>query len=273
MIARERDPGGPIPRRHLFGLDFVDLPDLTLLLDELATNAPALNVDGLLPVVVTPNVDHLVKLDAGVDAVAADVVHRAAYVLPDGQPVVWASTLLGKPLRGRLTGSGLVHDLWPRLCADRRPVVVVASSPQIARFVEADNPRAIAIVAPVISLTERTELDRLIDRCARACHDHGPSHLFVTLGFPKQCNIIDGVLTRLAEEGTPPPMCLAVGASFDMYYGTVRRAPALMQRIGLEWCFRFVQEPRRLFRRYFVEDLRFVGLVWRERASKRRGSD
>jgi N-acetylglucosaminyldiphosphoundecaprenol N-acetyl-beta-D-mannosaminyltransferase len=255
-----------IPRRRLFRLDFIDLHELAPLVDELADYECQPAHGPRRPVVVTPNVDHLVKLDAGIDAVAAQLAEHAAYVLPDGQPVVWASRWLRRPLGSRLAGSTLVGELWPRLAAQQSRVVVVASSAEIARRVEADNPQARALVAPQVSLSERSALDQLVDQCAEMCRDHQATHLFVTLGFPKQCNVIDGVLRELEGSGGPLPLCLAVGASFDMHFGLVRRAPEWMQRTGLEWFYRFLQEPRRLFRRYFVDDLRFVGLVRRERA-------
>src|SRR5690606_16344187 len=103
-----------------------------------------------------------------------------------------------------------VSQLWPRLRAEAKPVVVVASSGEIARRVEADNPMARAIVAPHVSLSHRDELDRLVCQCAQLCRQHQASHLFVTLGFPKQCNVIAEVLDDLEATGSPLPLCLAV---------------------------------------------------------------
>jgi N-acetylglucosaminyldiphosphoundecaprenol N-acetyl-beta-D-mannosaminyltransferase len=93
--------------------------------------------------------------------------------------------------------------------------------------------------------------------------------VFVTLGYPKQCNVIDGMLRRWPAT-RPLPLFLAVGASFDMYYGLVRRAPDIVQRMGLEWLFRLIQEPRRLFRRYLVDDPSFAPMVFREFKAVRR---
>jgi N-acetylglucosaminyldiphosphoundecaprenol N-acetyl-beta-D-mannosaminyltransferase len=64
---------------------------------------------------------------------------------------------------------------------------------------------------------------------------------------------------------------MGVGGSIDVVAGVTRRAPALVQRVGLEWAFRLVQEPRRLFRRYLVTNARFLGLVAREAARRRAG--
>lgn len=256
-----------LDRRRLFGLDLVDAPSIRDVSDVLlSAHEDVPRTDHA--VVVTPNVDHLVHLARDDDPVAGRVAGRAAWVLPDGQPIVWAARLLRQPLRARLAGSDLVADLFPRLVARGQAVLVVATSEQVASRIEAEGPHVHALVAPLLSLDDRPSFDAFVDRCADAVRRSRPSHVFVTLGFPKQCNVIDGLIERLPA-GERPVM-LAVGASFDMHYGLVRRAPAWMQRSGLEWFFRFVQEPRRLFRRYFVDDPAFVRLVWREWRAQRR---
>ena len=123
----------------------------------------------------------------------------------------------------------------------------------------------------MLDLGRRDEFDEFVQASVEAALDVDAEFVFVTLGYPKQCNVIDGML-REWPPGQPLPRFLAIGASFDMYYGLVRRAPEFVQRIGLEWLFRFVQEPRRLFRRYFVDDLAFAPMVFRElRATRRAG--
>lgn len=259
--------GSALPRRHLFGLDLVDAPTVDAVVDELLAHDPAgWPSDDALPVVVTPNVDQLVHLDRGTDAIASSVVTRAAWVLPDGQPIVWASRWLDAPLSGRLAGSDLVAALWPRLVEAGAPRLVIASNDEVAGRVRAEGGHA--VVAPMLDVRDRAGIDAFVDDCARTIGEVQPTHVFVTLGFPKQCNVIDGILRALPEDG-PRPLLLAVGASFDMHYGLVRRAPVWMQRAGLEWFFRFVQEPRRLFRRYFVDDVAFLRIVRRERAVQR----
>lgn len=259
-----------LPRRRLFGLDFVDATSLDPVIDVLVGHVPRpVGPSGPLPLVVTPNVDQLVHLDRGTDAVAAALIERATHVLPDGQPIVWASRLLGRPLGARLAGSTLVAEMFPRLVAAGAPVLVVATSDEVAARIDAEPAPTSTIVAPQLSLGDRAAIDAFAAECAVLIADGRPSHVFVTLGFPKQCNVITGIARRLEADGAPMPLFFAVGASFDMHYGLVRRAPVWMQRVGLEWFFRFVQEPRRLFRRYFVDDPAFVRIVWRERRAQR----
>ncbi|HSP29265.1 MAG TPA: WecB/TagA/CpsF family glycosyltransferase [Ilumatobacteraceae bacterium] len=248
-------------RRHLFGLDFVDATSLEPVIDALMSGQTQPTGADRVPVVVTPNVDQLVHLDRHVDPVSSELMHSAVMVLPDGQPVVWASRLLGRPLRSRLTGSTLVHEMWPRVVAEGARSVVIASSESVASRVDAEGSHCHAVVAPMIDLDDRAGLDAFVDTCATLIDDTDAEFVFVTLGYPKQCHIIAGLRDRLPDSST---IFLAIGASFDMHYGLVRRAPQWVQRIGMEWAFRLLQEPRRLFRRYLIDDPSFVRIVDRE---------
>ncbi len=258
----------PLDRRRLFRLDFVDATGMAVVTDALARTGAGSPVP---TIVVTPNVDHLVRMAREEDAAAARTAHRATWVLPDGQPIVWASRLLGAPLRSRLAGSDLVAALFPRLVAEGRTVAVVASSDDIARRVCDEPGDTHALVAPMLDLSDPVAFGAFVEQCAAMVRSTRPDHLFVTLGFPKQCNVIDGLTARLDPEECP--VMLAVGASFDMHYGLVRRSPVWMQRWGLEWAFRFAQEPRRLFRRYFLDDPAFLRLVWREWRARQPSSE
>ncbi len=261
-------------RQVLFGLRFVDAPSVGAVTNVLLTLEPTVaDHDSVsVPVLITPNVDQLVKRDRGHDSVAAGIADRAQFVLADGQPIVWASRLLGRPLQTRLAGSSLTADLWPRLVSTRRRVLVIAGSPSTAEKVDAEGPTFEAIVAPMLDLSMSGEFDSFVESCLRRALAIEAEFVFVTLGYPKQCNVIDRMIRRWPDD-RPVPLFLAVGASFDMYYGAVRRAPSWMQRYGLEWLFRFGQEPRRLFKRYFVDDPAFGPMVVREWKSRRKRGD
>ncbi len=219
---------------------------------------------------MTPNVDILVSLDRGAPPPARDLYHRARYVLPDGMPVVGASRLLGRPLGARLTGSGLFGELWPRLVAEQRQVVLLCSNEGIAEFLAAEHPGAEFVVPPFFRHDDSSHRELLAKELVAAVERVDADYLMLGVGHPKDALVTASVLELFAEIRRPPPLCLCLGASFAMYVGQQRRAPELVQRIGLEWFYRFVQEPRRLFRRYFIDDAAFVGLVVRAWSSNRR---
>jgi N-acetylglucosaminyldiphosphoundecaprenol N-acetyl-beta-D-mannosaminyltransferase len=263
----------PVLRRtELFELDFVDAAteaEISAILQ--SPGEIEHRSDRSLPLVVTPNVDQLVHIANDLSAEASAIVRQAAYVLPDGQPVVWASRLLGAPLSARLAGSTLVANLWPTLLTEGRRVLVIANSDEVAARVRAETGDTnTAIVAPMFPAGDRTSITDFAVDCANLITIEQPEFVFVALGFPKQCLLISDVIDHCRAAGTKLPLFLAIGASFDMYYGIVKRAPRWMQRSGLEWFYRFSKEPRRLFHRYFVQDPYFVVLTWTEWRKRRR---
>lgn len=259
-------------RRELFGLRFIDAPHIGEVADALLERRGIDTTrDDVAPVVFTPNVDILVHVDRNDSPRASSLAQRAGYVLADGQPVVWASKVLGRPLQTRLAGSDLVAALWPRLARDDRYALVVSPSEQVAKLLRAEHPGATVIVAPMLPPDDDAALDAFAKECVAACGERVPEFTFVALSYPKLYVLIDE-LVRLWEDTPQPPVHLAIGASFEMYYGLRRRSPEWVQRIGMEWFFRFAQEPRRLFRRYFVDDVAFARLVWDEHTKQRRAT-
>jgi N-acetylglucosaminyldiphosphoundecaprenol N-acetyl-beta-D-mannosaminyltransferase len=262
------------PTRELFGLPFIDDTTVDGTVARLLAPQPD---DDLEPIVYTPNVDEVVRLEGNTYNGIEPRLRRARYVLPDGQPIVWASRLLGAPLQARLTGSDLVPPLWQQLAADGRATVVVASSEEIAAHLRAENPAAVTYVPPFFDPTDHDALAGVVDSVEDAIARSGADHVFLGVSAPKQQHIAFGVIDRLrSASGRAPsgrsPVFLLIGGSFNMYTGEVRRAPRWMRRIGAEWLFRFLLEPRRLFRRYFVDDSRFVAIVGRELRRRRRAS-
>jgi N-acetylglucosaminyldiphosphoundecaprenol N-acetyl-beta-D-mannosaminyltransferase len=258
---------GSLPRQALFGLDFVAATSVDEVVAELMAPA-SWTGDGRLSVVATPNVDQLIHLDRSTYPVACRIVAGARYVLPDGQPIVWASRMLGEPLPARLAGSDLVNRLFPRVVAAQRSTLVVASSERVAVHTRSEGGHVDAVVAPSFARAEASVLERFLDDCAARIEEREVSFVFVGVGFPAMYHVIDGIVSRLRPAQDGGPLFLAVGASFEMYYGMVRRAPLWMQESGFEWFFRFLQEPRRMFHRYFVDDTAFAGLFLAERRSR-----
>ena len=258
-----------LDRVVLFGLPFVSAASERLVADVILAHG-ARCADQELPVVVTPNVDHLVRLSKNPPPTELDVCTRAAYVLPDGQPVITASKLIGKPLESRLAGSTLFQELWPDVVAEHRPCILVAPRQTVADRLVRQHGQAEAIVPPIFAPTDHGAIDDIADQILAAAGRVRPEFIFVGLGNPKQSLIVGRVLERWTDDLGPVPLFFCIGASLEMEAGLVKRAPAWMQARGLEWFYRFVKEPRRLFRRYFIDDLSFVPLVWREwRATSR----
>jgi N-acetylglucosaminyldiphosphoundecaprenol N-acetyl-beta-D-mannosaminyltransferase len=247
--------------RHLFGLDFIDDVGVDATVERLL--GPHASERGE-PVVFTPNVDTVVRLGELDAAGVADRLRNARYILPDGQPIVWASRLLGQPLRARLAGSDLVPPLWRRIVAEGRTAMVIASCDEVADALRAEVPSLATYVPPVFDVADSSAFSEVVAATADVLDRADPEFVFVGISYPKQQLLAFALIDRLRRQGRRPPVFLLIGGSFDMYVGRTPRAPVWMQRVGAEWFFRFLLEPRRLFRRYFVEDVRFLAVVGRE---------
>lgn len=207
----------------------------------------------------TANLDF--AMQASRDVELQRILLEAEYVLCDGTPLVWASRWLGVPLRERVAGS----DLVPRLAAEAEQrdwrIFILGSTPDSLQAALANlrtrHPK-LAIDGyspPVASLLELNHED--IAERVRAAK---PDILLVALGCPKQEKWIYMHHTKLGV-----PVSIGVGATIDFLAGKFRRAPRWMQRSGTEWIFRLMQEPRRLFNRYMLDLVYFVGALRRER--------
>ena len=247
--------------RRLFGLDFVDDVSVDATVERLLA-PPA--TEAREPVVFTPNVDTVVRLGELESSGVAHRLRNARYILPDGQPIVWASRLLKQPLRSRLAGSDLVPPLWRRILAEGRTPMVIASCEEVAASLRAELPSLAVYVPPVFDPEDPSAFADIVGATADVLDRADPEFVFVGISYPKQQLLAFALIDQLRQQGRRPPVFLLIGGSFDMYVGRTRRAPAWMQRVGAEWFFRFLLEPRRLFRRYFVEDVRFLSIVGRE---------
>jgi N-acetylglucosaminyldiphosphoundecaprenol N-acetyl-beta-D-mannosaminyltransferase len=183
------------------------------------------------------------------------LMEAADLVTPDGMPLVWGLRLLGVPGASRVYGP----DLTPLVCeeAARRGIPVGFYGGQddvlddLAATLTARYPGlriAYRWSPPFRPLTAEEEA-RVTDDLVRS----GTRVLFVGLGTPKQER-------WMAGHRDLPMVMLGVGAAFDFLSGRKRQAPAALQRLGLEWLYRLVHEPRRLWRRYLYRNPRFVAL-------------
>jgi len=208
--------------------------------------------------------DHLVR--AHQEPAFAQVLRQADLVVPDGMGVVWALRLLGCRQVQRVYGPDAA--LLVLAAAEREAVPVGfygAAAETLARLTAAVRARfpelriAYAWSPPFRPLT--AEEDEVVTRAVNAS---GARILFVGLGTPKQ------EYWMAAHRGRIRAVMLGVGAAFDFLAGTKPQAPRWMMRAGLEWLFRLGTEPRRLWRRYLVNNPRFVLMVADELLRSRR---
>jgi N-acetylglucosaminyldiphosphoundecaprenol N-acetyl-beta-D-mannosaminyltransferase len=266
--ASSVDPGAPpvltarAPRLHL-GAIAVDPVTLDGAVDAIERLVVARR-GGL---VVTPNVDHVVIADRRED-------FRAAYAaadlsLADGKPIVWSSRLLGAPLPQKVSGSDLVLPLMERAAARRWRVFLLGGAPGVAdaaaeRLRQRTRVEVVGTAAPTVRVAA-DEPDQEGDAAADAIRAARADLVLVAFGAPKQ-----ELWMHRRKEALAPAVLVGVGASLDFLAGRVRRAPRWVSDSGLEWLWRLAREPRRLWRRYLVDDPRFVAILWRTWRERRR---
>ena len=198
----------------------------------------------------TANVDFVVQAQA--DPELRRILLDADLVVADGMPLVWASRWLGNPLPERVTGSGLTPLLLALAEEQGWRVFFLGgteqSVAQAAANTRARHPKlqVDAYSPPFGRLVDaRTDDPMNNAEILRRLREAKPDILLVAFGCPKQERWIYAHYRSLGV-----PVSIGVGATIDFLAGTMRRAPVWMQKTGLEWVFRLLQEPRRLFRRY-----------------------
>jgi len=206
---------------------------------------------------VVVNVDKLVK--ASRDPGLQRIINDCALVNADGMPVVWAARLLGKPLKERVAGIDLFEALMRRAGERGWRVFLLGAREEVVRAVAELYTRR----DPVLVLAgyrngywSGDEEEAAVAEQVRASR---ADLLFVAISSPKKEQFLGKYQAHMRV-----PFAMGVGGSFDVVIGKVKRAPRWMQKSGLEWFYRFLQEPRRMFGRYFIEDMAFIGLFIRE---------
>ena len=181
-------------------------------------------------------------------------VMEADIVLADGLPIVWLSRLIGDPLPERLAGIDIMYGLLERASQNNYGVY----------FLGAQKP----IVQKVVQIVERLYpglrvagyrdgyfTDSESKEVAEKVRNSSTDILLVAISSPKKENFL-----RDWRKFMNVPVCHGVGGSFDILAGATKRAPFWVQRYGLEWLYRLIQEPRRMWRRYLVTNTIFVKL-------------
>ena len=215
--------------------------------------------------IVTANLDHIVTLSENM-AFRKAYEGAVAHTL-DGMPLVWLARLCGERSARRVTGHDLIAAAFAAPWPAGRQIYLVCSTEAVGlrlteHLVMAGIPRAsVAFTVPPFGFENDEAYGA--DLCA-AVRAHGTTLLVFGVGAPRSEIWVDRQGNALGS-----PVVLAVGEALNVAAGLVPRAPALMQRFGLEWFFRFWHAPHRLFRRYFVRSWGLFGIALRRSLFRR----
>lgn len=211
--------------------------------------------------VVTPNSDIVVKMQD--DAELKKICDKADLILTDGQIVVKLSRYLGNPIKERVCMTDFVWNIFD-LAIEKNYKVFLFGGKEEVLFKATEN---IKKKLPKLNIVDSYsppfgfEKDGIkLEEANRRIKESKADILIVFLGCPKQEKFI-----YQNKDKYQIPISITMGGCVDFIAGEVKRAPIWMQNIGLEWFFRFLQEPRRMFRRYFIDDIKIFGMVHKYR--------
>lgn len=204
--------------------------------------------------VVTPNVDHIVRLEKDVEL--QKVYKNASLILTDGKPLIWISKWYKTPIKEKISGS----DLFPKVCelaANKNYTMYLLGAAEGVADTAAKNLmkkypglNVVGTYSPPFGFEKNEQEMNKIKTQIQEVH---PDILIVGLGCPKQEKFM---YYHCKELGVP--ISFGLGASIDFEAGNIKRAPKWMSNHGLEWLYRFSKEPKRLFKRYFVDGLKII---------------
>lgn len=240
-----------LPRRDVFsvGVSLCSLEDVT----ELILSPPEAG-----QVIAIGNVHSIMTARRSSDL--AEALAAANVVTPDGMPLVWALKIGGDEEATRVTGIDVMSESLARGVELEKRHFFYGSTPQVLdamiRKVQEDYPgvRVAGAISPPFREISEEEQQGYFDDIKSS----GADVVWVGLGMPKQELWMHGATKEL-----PSLSLVGVGAAFDWYAGTAPRAPRWMQNTGLEWLYRLIHEPRRLWRRYAFNNPAFLFLLGR----------
>lgn len=204
--------------------------------------------------VITPNLDHLRVFQRSEET--RDFCAQADVVVADGMPLIWASELQATPLPERVAGSNLIYSVTGRAAEQRLPVFLLGGDEGVAeraaRTLCEEHPDLIIAgthFPPIGFENDPEEMRRIEDALLRA----QPAIVIVGLPFPKQERLIEHLRTLM-----PDAWFLGLGIALSFVSGDARRAPEWTHHAGLEWAYRLLQDPQRLFERYVKRGIPFA---------------
>ena len=207
--------------------------------------------------IVAINVDVVMKIEN--DSYLKEITDKADMVLVDGKPLEWIAKWHKRPIKAKISGSDLVPILCKRAAEKGYSIFIIGGKEGITekaqQNLERDLPgiRIVGTYAPAFGFEkDEKELNRINEMISSA----HPDILIACFGCPKQEKWIYENISKYDAK-----VSVCAGATVDFLAGNVNRAPRWMSEHGLEWFYRFLQEPKRMFKRYFIDDVKILKLI------------
>lgn len=241
---------------ELFDVKFnnVTMAEFLKLLTELITTDKKNNL------IQTVNVDHIMLMKE--DPEFNKIVKNAAMITCDGMPIVWASKFKTAKLAERVTGADMTLEIFKNSAANNYKVFILGAGPGVAELATKkarDLYKDVQIMGVYSPAKEELKDAEKSKEICRRINESEANILLIALGAPKQEKWYWS-----NKEFLDVNAIIGVGASIDFIAGTQERAPKWMRNAGMEWSFRLMKNPNRMFQRYIVRDSKFLPLFLKE---------
>ncbi|WP_205700238.1 WecB/TagA/CpsF family glycosyltransferase [Erysipelothrix sp. HDW6A] len=190
------------------------------------------------------------------DEELTNIINSCPIINADGASILWAAKKLGVSLKERVTGIDLFEELLKLSNVKKYRIFLFGAKQEVVekvkQIIEEKYPNVV-IAGIKNGYFDQSKEQEIVDMIKESKADM----LFVAFSSPKKEFWVNKYLQEMDI-----PFCMGVGGSFDVVAGVTKRAPEWMQKSGLEWFYRFIQEPGRLFNRYIIGNLKFVLLTY-----------
>lgn len=215
-----------------------------------------------IPVVFTPNVDYIVNLNTPSYLAIKSQLQKCRYIFVDGQPLIWISKFKRKKgLKRRLSGSDLFSVLLDRIKRDSLKTLFICPNDEVADIAKKELSTLHTYVPLKFELNYPNQRDLVVEELISLINENDIEVVVVGIGFPRR-EIL--TLECISHLKTKKVLFCMFGAAFEFQFRLKKRAPIILQKLGMEWFFRFLQEPKRLFNRYFVKSWKILPLAIKE---------
>lgn len=217
--------------------------------------------------IVTPNVDFIVRLEK--DEEFGKIVKEADLIVTDGKPLLWIAKKIGTPIKEKISGSDLSPKVFELATKKGYSIFLLGGKEGVAKKAKLNMEqkyKGIQIVGTFSPPFGFENNENEVKNINQIINKYEPDILLVCLGSPKQEKFIYNNINNYNAI-----VSLAVGATIDFEAGNIKRAPKWVSDIGMEWFYRFCKEPTRLFKRYFIDDMKIFNLY--KKYSNEKNSD
>ena len=206
--------------------------------------------------IVTPNLQHIVELNRSPKL--RDCYNNACISLCDSRIIALLSRMFGNKILNVVPGSDLTKYFFEKVFRENDSIMVVGSTETEVEFLKKKySLNNLVHCDPTMGFIKN--LDE-IEKVINTIEIIKPRYLFLAVGFPRQEQLACLIKSRVFFDCT----AFCIGASIDFLTGKQKRSPVIWQKLHLEWFYRFLQEPDRLFRRYFIDSWGIIGLIIKE---------